>query len=260
MKRISVVLLIFSLGCHSSELEITQLKFGDFERELIAKNHVDTTYLIAKNPWIKEKYGELVYGDRTEFFNWKFNDVGFVVYDSQGRLIADESMRGEDYKYFYDSMGIRDSIIWRDWDIFLRYRSAYQFYPDSLVLLQTWNEGRYTRHIHRHKFNDIGELIEEEVTEDSGRPITYRTYEYEDGKMKLKDEKSFDNEGNLVSETRTLLYYSNLSQLDSTVSTVNSKEEGVYKMVTYYDSTGLKKQTILMDTVTILYRHKKRNQ
>jgi len=259
MKGISIILLALVLGCHSRRLEITQLKFGDFERVAIEKNEVDTTYLIAKNPWVKQKYGELVF-DTVSFLNWKFMDVGFVVYDSLGRIVVDKSIQGGDYKYFYDTLGILDSIVWRDWDVTPRYSSTYQFYPDSLVLLQRWTQGWYPRHIYKYKFNDIGELVEEEHTADNGRPIMYMSYEYDEGKMKIKDEKSFNDIGELVKESKTRLYYSSQSRLDSTVSAINSKDDGVYQMVTYYDSSGLKKQTVLMDTVTILYWHKKRSR
>jgi hypothetical protein len=262
MKKTSILLAIVVLGCHSRQLKIEDLKFGDFEKVLIAKNKIDTTFLIAKNPVAKWKYGELVYGvnaDTTDFFNWKFMDVGFVVYDSLGRLIIDESMRWRDYRYFYDTFGILDSVVYRDWDVRPKYSSTYEFYADSLVLLQKWTQRGDIHHICRFKFNDKAELIEQyddDHENHSTRREAYRSFEYENGKMKSRNEKIF-KKGKLASETKTRLYYSNQSQLDSTVADVNS-EEGIFKMVTYYDTTGLKKQTVLMDTVTILYRHTKR--
>jgi hypothetical protein len=263
MKNSFLLITIVVFGCHSRQLKIEDLKFGDFEKEGIAKNRVDTTFLIAKNPAVKWKYGELVYaidGDTTDFFNWKFMDVGFVVYDSVGRLIRDESMRWRDYRYFYDSLGILDSVVYRDWDVRPKYSSTYEFYADSLVLIQNWTERGDIHHICRFKFNDKGELIEQYDDDDennSTRREAYRSFEYDNGKMKSRNEKIF-RKGKLESETKTRMYYSNYSQLDSTVAEVNSKEEGIYKMVTYYDTTGLKTQTVLMDTVTILYRHTKR--
>lgn len=263
MKRDSIILLLVVLGCHSKQLEIGQLQFGDFERKSLARHHIDTTYLIAKNPWAKYKFGELIgssVNDTTEILNWKFMDVGFVVYDSLGRIISDESMRWEDYTYFYDSVGIVDSIVWRDWDVRPKYSSTYSFYPDSMVLLQKWFQRGGLRYIHRYEFGDNGEIIEEDSHAENGRPIMQVSYDYEDGKIKVKTESKYSRQGELDSKTKTHLYYSNQSRLDSTVSTVNSKEDGVYQMVTYYDSTGLKKLTILKDTITLLYRHTKRSR
>jgi YD repeat-containing protein len=103
------------------------LKFGDFEREFIAKNKIDTTYIVAKNPTMKWKFGELLgssIDDTTQYLNWKFMDAGFVSYDSLGRTISDQSMRWRDYRYFYDSLGLLDSIVYRDWDVMPKYSST----------------------------------------------------------------------------------------------------------------------------------------
>ncbi len=52
---------IVAFGCHSRQPQIEDLKFGDFEKDAIVKNRIDTTFLIVNNPGVKRKYGELVY-------------------------------------------------------------------------------------------------------------------------------------------------------------------------------------------------------
>jgi hypothetical protein len=127
-------------------------------------------------------------------------------------------------------------------------------------LLQKWIQGGSLHHVCRFKFNGEGELIEQYNNDDenhSSERYTYRRFEYQNGKMKFKSENKYKN-GQLEFESKTQLYYSNQSRLDSTISDIKSKEEGNFKMVTYYDTSGLKKRAILMDTLTILYRHIKR--
>ena len=270
MKKPYVVILLVFLNCGcKTDLTIRDLKFADYERESIAANKVDTTYLIAKNPFIKWSYGELIpsnIGDTTRFMNWRFEDVGFVTYDSLGRLVCDESKRWKTYSYLYDSAGILNFTIYREWDVRLEYSSTYKFFPDSLVLHQNWRDqgwqmqGPQQQHISIFRFNSQGQLIHEFNDNDNTVGITratHRIFNYKNSKLRMIEEQILVNDS--VSFRRdTELFFSINGKLDSTVAEIYSKNDGQYKMVTMYDNQGLKSKSILMDSLVILYRHTRR--
>lgn len=108
--------LLILVGCNHKDLKVRDLDFADYEREFINANQVDTTFLIGKNPIIKWNYGELVssYASRTTLNNWKFEDVGYVTYDSLGRLTSDNTKRYIDYEYSYDTAGVLNYVVFRN--------------------------------------------------------------------------------------------------------------------------------------------------
>lgn len=265
MNKHFVSILILILGCATKPtLTVRELKFPDYEKDNLSLNNIDTTYFIGKNTLVKWSYGELVNGDANDtakFFNWKFEKVGFVKYDSLGRAIRDETKRWKTYTYQYDDFGILNYIVYRDWDVTPKYKSTYTFLPDSLILYQHWTQDSKLHHVSKFLFNDEG-LLTEEFNNDNDNTgnitrNTHRIYQYTDGKLIIKKE-TIDIDGITDVETNTTLYYSGQSRLDSTVCQVQSKKEGSYKMVTYYDNLGLKLKTVLMDTVLIQYLHIKR--
>ena len=270
MKRFGVVVLLILVGCNHTDLKVRDLDFADYEREFIHANQVDTTYLIGKNPIIKWNYGELVssYLSSTTLNNWKFEDVGYVTYDSLGRLTSDRAKRYKDYKYSYDTAGILNYVAFRDWDVMPEYSSTYQFYTDSSVLYHDWKrEGwqsgePFHSHTSIFRFNNQGQVIHEFTDNtdntDGLTKRTYKKFDYSDSRLKFKEEKVIIDD-TLDYRQNMELFYSKTGVLDSTVSRIFSKTDGQYRMVTFYDDKGLKSKTILMDTVVILYRHVKRN-
>jgi YD repeat-containing protein len=95
------VLLGFS--CATRErLGLEDLKFPDFERHDIAKNLIDTTFLVSTNWSLK---------------NGPRDTVGIVIYDTAGRIIEDLSNQWESFKYSYDSLGFPQSRFHRNFDI-----------------------------------------------------------------------------------------------------------------------------------------------
>jgi hypothetical protein len=270
MKRFGVLILLILSGCNHKDIKVRDLDFADYERESVQLNKVDTTYFIGKNPRIKWNYGELVssYASRTTLNNWKFEDVGYVTYDSLGRLTSDNAKRYKDYEYSYDTSGVLNYVIFRDWDVRPKYNSTYRFYTDSLVMYQNWNHQGWqkSRPFHSHtsifRFNNQGQVIHEftDNTDNTGGIIkrTYKKFDYSNSQLKFKEEKVFIDD-TLDYQQNMELFYSKTGILDSTVSKVFSKDDGLYKMVTFYDDKGLKSKSVLMDTIFILYRHIKRD-
>lgn len=279
MKKLFIFGSIIMCACSGkSDLNVSDLKFADYEREAIALNHVDTTFLIAKSPFLKVGSGQLVSdydGDTVRFFNWKFADVGFVVYDSAGRMVSNHTDRWKTYWFEYDSAGIMHYVKFRDWDVVPKYSSSYKFYPDSLVLHQQWNDqgwkgsGPRPHHVSTFRFNAYGQIISE-FNNDNGnmgniKRATYKTFDYENSQLKRIHEKCFINDS-LDYAKDTELFFSD-SRLDSavaiisaSVSLIGEKVTGTYKMTTVYDSTGLKQRSVMMDSVVLFYRHTRRGQ
>ena len=237
MKRFGVLILIILSECNDKDIKVRDLDFADYERESVRLNKVDTTYFIGNNPRIKWNYGELVssYASRTTLNNWKFEDVGYVTYDSLGRLTSDNAKRYKDYEYSYDTSGVLNYVIFRDWDVRPKYSSTYKFHTDSLVLYQDWKDQGWQKSGLRHshtsifRFNEQGRLIHEFTDNtDNIRNITKRTYrkfDYSNSRLKFKEEKVIIDD-TLDCQQNIEFFYSKAGILDSTVSKIYSKEEG----------------------------------
>lgn len=275
--KLLIVFTIFISGCSTKrDLTVSDLMFADYEREAIALNNVDTIFRVAKSPFLKVGSAQLLSDydvDTAQFSTWKFEDVGFETYDSKGRMVCNQTDRWKSYWFDYDSAGVMHCMKFRDWDVVPRYGSSYEFYPDSLVLHQQWyeqardNNGPIPHHVSIFRFNGQGQLIaafdNDSGTMDNIKRETYKTFDYENSRLKRIHEKCFVNDA-IDYAKDTELYFSN-TKLDSTVAITRSsavrlgeKVTGTYKMTTVYDSTGLKQRSTLMDSVVIFYRHTKR--
>jgi YD repeat-containing protein len=207
-----------------------------------------------------------MYGDTTRLYDRQFYATGFLVYDSLGRLVCDKTERWRTYRYQYDSSGILNHITFRDWDVTPKYRSTYTFYPDSLVLYQYWKDHEGPHHKSIFRFDDLGHLIRE--YNDDNRNTggitrkTFRGFEWVNDTLKTIDEKTFVNDS-LHYHCSTKLHYKK-GKINSAIAEIDSKDNnswrmtGKYKMITTYDTAGLRAQSVLADSIIIKYRHTKR--
>lgn len=269
MKRIWPLSLFIVLSCNNTDLTLHDLNFADYEREAIKANEVDTIYFMAKNPDVKMGYGDLIptWGDGMKrLYNWKYEDVGFYVYDSLGRLVHERAIYNRQYSY--DSTGVLNYIIFHDYDVIQKYSSTYHFNKDSMVIrqrwdVQGWHGDRPTYH-HKSIFRfDSKGLLVYEFNDDNyntgGRTTTIqRNYKYESEKLRSEEELVSVND-TLRLRKITHIFNRPSGKIDSTVSEIYHKDSSHYKFVTLYDSSGLKSKSIVKDSITILYRHTKRH-
>ena len=122
-------------GCRQTpKLKLTDLKFGDVEKEQLAANRVDSVFLISKN--------RIFYG------GWS-DTIGYRTYDKRGNLLTDyeQSYWSRKRQYQYDS---NDLVIYsKDMtDVKLEFQVRYKFLPDSLLLY------RFRKELLRHPSAD----------------------------------------------------------------------------------------------------------
>lgn len=182
--------------------------------------------------------------------------VGIIVYDSLGRQIFNKTEPYVFNRYHYDTLGIVDSRVFHDWDIRITYNSQYTFKPDSLILDQDWYTVRNEHHFSKFQFDNLGRLIQEVNNDDYNEvtdKVTLRIYKYVKNKLVEQTETVCSYEKSLLDRT-TNFYYSTDHDLDSTVIHFSS-DNTAYRMVTHYDTLGLRAKSILNDTAVILYQH-----
>jgi hypothetical protein len=242
MNRVFVfAIVLLGISCSTRQPpSIGDLKFNDFERQAIAKNSVDTTFLIATN--------------------WSLRDgtdtIGAVCYDKTGRVIADYSNKWESFKYSYDSLGFPKYRYYRDFDVPLEFKPTYSFNADSLILHQKWT-GDYT-YTCKYFFNSEGfllQILSDDSDNRSGKRLVTTTYGYGQDKKLLKETEIIKKDDKLEQEKVTTFFYSTDNVLDSTHSEINSADEGKFEVVTYYDEQGLKVKTIKQDSLEVRYIH-----
>lgn len=244
-KAFVFILSIIALGCASKyNLDLQDLKFPNPDVEYLAKNSIDTTFLISDNE-------SLNFGGR--------DTIGMINY-IHGRIIADYSNKWESFEYAYDSLGFLTYRFYRDFDVYLEFRPSYTFDPDSLVLYQTWS-GDYS-YTCKFIFDSDGYLLQElsnDCDNRTGSRRSIKIYKYNHNKKLIEETEIIQKDGNLEQEKITSFFYSNEGVVDSSHCQIKSTKEGQFKVVTYYNDLGLREQTIKQDTLVIRYIHHKRS-
>jgi YD repeat-containing protein len=245
MNRVFVfAILLLGLSCSArGPVNVNALKFPDFERQAIAKNSVDTTFLISTN-WSLRNSSDT---------------IGAVCYDTAGRIIADYSNKWESFKYSYDSLGFPQYRYYRDFDVPLEFKPMYSFKSDSMILYQTWT-GDYT-YTCKFFFDSEGNLLKtlnDDPDNKSGNRAVTTTYTYSQDNKLIKETEIIKKDDKLEQHKVTSFFYSKNNVADFTRSEI-SADEGNFKVVTYYDDRGLKVKTIKQDSLEIRYIHHRRS-
>jgi hypothetical protein len=269
MKRFLLIILPLLTGCSNPKLTVRDLIFPDYERPFVSRHNVDSTIYFGKSPYVKCVFGNTVpTWDSAALTNWKFQPVGHLCYDSLGRVIENDTERSDRFRYGYDSLGILNFKDCFYTDIRWLMHSTCKFLPDSLILYQYWTLHSSLYYTSRFKFNSQGFLVEEfnDNRNNTGgiTRTTLRSYEYDEDRLINMTERICRN-SKVISESTTQIYYNKSNILDSTVFYINSDttagysdSKGKYKMVTYYDSLGLRIKSVLHDSLEIKYRHIKK--
>lgn len=252
-------LLPIIFGCkQKSLLEIQDLKFANIEKNAIALNQIDTTYLIS---------------DFKLFGYGKTDTFGYNAYDLSGNLIMEwrNGGWGYDIEFTYDS---NDLVIYKAYDTdFLRqFNITYKFISDSLLLYQYWSAGAPYCLFY---FNEKGILVNSlQYTYDDGNGSseTRSVYNYDNsGKLIEKIDSGYDHRiyemkfrrifhGNEISSSNITKYFYTDKKLDSLITTyyIQDNPKNNYTSKTYFNESGLRYKTILMDTIITTYLHKSR--
>ncbi len=256
---LSFYLLPFIFGCkQKSLLEIQDLKFVNIEKNAIVLNQIDTTYLISDF----KLYG---YG--------KTDTFGYNVYNKRGNLITEWRygfMGPPMSTYLYDS---NDLVVHKEYstDYWLRFDVTYKFIPDSLLLYQYWSDGAP---VSCFWFNEKGLLIRSKDNIHGGwASEIISTFEYDDGNNlvrkvekpnyrrveELELRKNYFERG--ISSYDITEYFYNGQKLDSVITKyyIEDNPQNNYTSKTYFNESGLRYKTILMDTIITTYLHKSRS-
>jgi hypothetical protein len=254
-----LTLHLLMIGCKQSPtFKLVDLKFADFEKEQIAINNIDTTFLISDNQVLN-------LGESDTF--------GYWTYDKNGNLLT-ERMRmfgGHSVKYEYDSNGFVNFKKYVT-DFSAIFKSTYKFLSDSLLLYQFWTGNDSDTCI--FKFDKSGKIIEaiEYRNDDHGRGEHFKTvYEYNPSGQLLKktivllvsreNQNRYELEfGTGLSTKNITNYYYSVNKLDSTITTFYfpSQQNLNYNSKTFYYSNGLRNITVDRDTIITRYEHRKR--
>ncbi|MCX6351950.1 MAG: hypothetical protein NTX03_08815 [Bacteroidetes bacterium] len=272
IKYLSIfTLLLFVFSCHQShKLKITDLKFADYEKDQIAANNIDTTWVIYKTKQFDLVSNSYHYGDT----------FGYNTYNISGNLLREfrHQLGGHVIEYDYDSIGfIKHKLIVTDYSENLK--PTYKFIADShlLTIAQGWGykslitdtslfyydkegnliktleyknkEGKFL-YTSIHKYNQNGQLL---------KKVT--TFIYDKNQIKYYFEMNI-HEGIRAAPNKRImnLFYTN-NHLDSTIETTyhpNPKYNFTTK--TYYDKLGLRAKTVERDSVVMVYSHKRRKK
>ena len=247
------------LGCKQKPLlEIQDLKFVNIDKNAIVLNQIDTTYLISDF----KLYG---YG-RTDTF-------GYNVYDLRGNLIVEWRNNGGwgyNIDFSYDS---NDLVIYKayDTDFLRRFNITYKYIPDSLLLYQYWSDGDPYCLFY---FNEKGILVNslQFAYDDGNGSETRSVYNYDNsGKLIEKIDSGYDYRiyemkfrrkihGNEISSFNSTKYFYTGQKPDSLITTyyIQDNPKNNYTSKTYFNESGLRYKTILMDTIITTYLHKSR--
>lgn len=266
MNKIYTLLLVLVIACSSGELKLNEhltiedLRFPDFERELVRQNKIRSTYFLARNPYLKWQFGNFFNSwDTIPYLNWKYDTIGVIRYDTLGRTIFTDRERYGIFTYKHDTLGVLTDRVKKEYDSHFRYTCRYTFHPDSLILKQYWSYAGY-HYKNIFFFNSSGEVIRE-FNDDfyNNGGVTRKIYEYDGGRL-MSEVETLDSAGKVILRRITKIYYSLSYKVDSAVSFIESEThgkylKGKYKQVSYYDSAGLKQKSVLADTLVILFRH-----
>jgi len=254
------VLVILGLGCTPSEdsksnknslLKLSDLQFADFEKDSIAANNIDTTFLIFKS----------------NTRQYKFNDVlGYDVYDSSGRLKVNCKFLYERYIrcYDYDSNSLSIHKYYGAEFSDDNYMT-YKFLPD-IHILEQFRKGDFEDTAF-YKFDAKGRIIKS-LEQDERKKKKFTIYEYNQlGQLARRTITFLVSKSWLMEEeikgayfpiTNITDFFYTGTHLDSTITKYlnKSRPERNYFSRTYYDNRGLKTKTIEFDKLIIVYNHK----
>ena len=248
--------LVIAISCNQpTPIKLMDLKFGDFQKDKIAANNIDTVFLISKNKTL----------------NLGMSDtIGYNTYDDFGNLLIEiRNIYGGHYiRYKYDSIGL---MKFEDYstDFSEKFQFSYKFIPDSMKLFQFRTSDRTDTCIFR--FDNKGFLSEIIGYDNSSRGLLKTNYEYNSDNLLLKKTelhiitksqlKSYEmvNNSSLSTKQITNFFYTKGS-LDSTITIfyyrTNPNHNDISK--TFYDNNGLRKKTICNDSLITTYIYKKR--
>lgn len=247
------------IGCKQNQtIKLTDLKFADINREYLAANNIDTTFLISSNHVLN-------LGESDTF--------GYRTYDKNGNLLIERirEFGGHLIEYEYDSIGF---VKFKNFstDFSAKFKPTYKFLTDSLLLYQFWT-GSDTDTCF-FKFDITGKIVEaiEYANDDKGRGFHYKTvYEYSpSGKLFKKSINFLINTeeqkryklmfGKSISSQNITYYYYTNNKIDSTITMYYfpTDQNQNYNSKTYYNASGLKNKTVEKDTIITLYEHKTR--
>ena len=223
-KSLIIFIFIISSCNNQTEVRLIDLKFPSPDKDGVLTNLVDSTILVSE-------------------YNSRKDTIGLITYDSVGHILYD-GRQYDTYKYQYDSFGLVQRRWWRDWDVYLEFEASYDYYPDSLLLVQHWT-GDYP-YTTRFKFDSNGYLIEES-TDDPGNRMHVRRgitiYEYNNDHELVNKKETILYESRVVEQTNMSVFYTN-RKIDSIVTIINSDRWGLSKIVDHYYTNGLKKLTL----------------
>ena len=247
------------VGCKQTlTIKLADLKFADIDKEHLAANKIDTTFLISKN----------------EVLNLGESDTfGYRTYDKNGNLLIERirEFGGHFVEYEYDSIGF---VKYKNFstDFSAKFKPTYKFLADSLLLYQFWTGNDTDTCV--FKFDNVGKVVEaiEYANDDHGKGRHYKTvYEYNTSGQILKKtvnllvsqerQQRYELEygTGLTTQNITDYFYSD-NKLDSTVTTFYfpTHQYQNYHSKTYYNINGLMKRKVDMDTIITHYEHRAR--
>ena len=239
------------------------LNFSDFNRQMISKNGIKKTYMMAK---------------LDSFLDKKNDTLGVIEYYNRGNITRRASKKvlgGYRVKYIYDSVGlpIQKNYI-TDFDAEFHYR--YEFSPEDLILYKHYREPR-PLDLHQSapktsavfKFNTNGILIESTAYQDhdygaGAKFVT--TYHYDSSDLLLSKEVQADLRQ--VTDTlsqwfwpykNTTKYYYTDKHIDSSITVYyyldEAKTEKSYRQKAVYDHKGLICKTVEMGRFVTIFKH-----
>jgi hypothetical protein len=248
-----ITILLVTAGCKQNpKLNLSDLKFPDAERDMLAANSIDTSYLISINRLLN---------------NGISDTLGYYVFDKAGRMIyaSFPNFFGYYITNKYDSLGFIKRKEY-DTDFRLIFDVTYKFFPDSLRLYQYWSgdaedtcmfrfntKGQLIESIESGHDQEIGNHFKTAYTYDQNEKLQKKTIDYI-----IPEKRKNDEEPDLIQTVVSIFHSGN--KTDSTIIRYNyNKQERSYTTKMIYDSnTGLPLKKIMMDSLITTYIHKKR--
>ena len=252
----SSVLLLLA-ACNHHQLKITDLKFGDFEREQIVKNRVDTMYILANNDL------NLISADT----------IGYETFDAAGDLLSQKQLINQHNVAIcdYDSVGLLKHKTY-DTNFKGQYDLSYKFDSNTQLLYQVW-AGK-AKDTSLFKFDAKGNLLEaiDCGDVDSGREFHYKTiYVYNSAGLLVQKKRDLlvptellsfleKDLGTVICDEDTTDYYYEHNRLTTSVTTFNYPNEPKlnYSSKTYYNDKGLREITVSNGHVVTRYAYSSR--